>query len=68
MAVFDLRLYKRTSSPKSLYRMVDAYQIEAKDASEAKSIAREVEIPAFDDSDYAVLYGPDGAELWRVDH
>lgn len=68
MPFYELRLYKRTASEKPLHHMVDAYRLEAANDAEAKDMARQTEIPCFDDSDYAVLYGPNGAELWRIDH
>ena len=68
MPFYDLRLYKRTTSEKPLYHMVDAYHLEAANAEHAKEMAKDTKIPKWDDSDYAVLYGPGGEELWRIDH
>ena len=67
MSRFDLRLYKRLPSAKSLHRIVDQYIIEAEDADQAIALAKQQQIPDFDNSDYAILFGPDAAQLWRID-
>ena len=67
MKNYELRLYKRSTGSKALSQVVDQYLIEAKDDADAVLIAKRQQIPTFDNSDFAVLYGPDGSLLWRLD-
>jgi len=67
MPIYELRLYKQLQIEKLLHRVVDFYGLEAADDQEAKNLACSTQTPSFDDSDYAILYGPSGVQLWRID-
>ncbi len=67
MQIYKLRLYKRLPTHKNLHQVVDQYGIEATNDDDAKVKAQALEIPSFDDSDFAVLYGANGAVIWRKD-
>jgi hypothetical protein len=67
MPTYDLRLYKRLQTTKPLHRVVDQYIFDAPNDLDAINAAKGTQIPSFDDSDYAILYGPNGAHLWRID-
>jgi hypothetical protein len=63
---YELRLYKRLPSTKNIHQVVDQYRIEAADDQEAEQIANNTQIPKFDDSDFAILYGPKGEVVRRL--
>jgi hypothetical protein len=67
MPIFDLRLYKRASSSKTLHILVQQIDIEAENDAEAIAKAKEVRVPTTNDSDFAILFAKDGHKLWRLD-
>jgi hypothetical protein len=67
MPSYSLRLYKQKGFSKNLHSLVQEIAIEAPTREEAIEKAMKAEIPAFDDSDYALLFSEDGKEFWRLD-
>lgn len=67
MPVYEVRLYKKASGPKNMHTMVDRIEFEAVDDADAIVKAPEIQIPKFDDSDYAILFGQGMHTLWRLD-
>lgn len=64
---YELRLYKSGSSNKAFNELVQTIPIEASTDAEAIEKAKNAQIPRFDDSSYAILFGAFGHELWRLD-
>lgn len=67
VATYTLRLFKRSGSPKNLYHTVQTISIDAASDEEAIEKARVAQIPAWDDSDMALLFTQTGQQVWRLD-
>lgn len=65
MPLYELRLYRRLDAPNVLHRVVDQYVLEAEDDASATALAKDTSIPTIDESDYAILFGPNGHQLWK---
>ncbi|HEY1941424.1 MAG TPA: hypothetical protein VGH40_04810 [Roseiarcus sp.] len=66
MARYEVRLYKPRDHNPNKSELVDRVAFEAVDGSDALSKAPDVQIPEWDDSDWAVLFSEDGRTLWHL--
>ena len=66
MARYEVRLYNKTDHNPNKFVMVDRIAIDAADDTEALSKIHGVQIPSWDDSDWAILFSEDGRTLWHL--
>ena len=67
MAWYEIRLYKPTIHNPNKFEVVNRIPFQASDDAEALVKAPLTQIPVWDDSDWALLFGEDGRTLWRLD-
>lgn len=66
MPQYELRLYKKVASGSSKHQLVDTIPFGAATDEDAIAMAPKLGIATFDDSDLAVLFGPNEQMLWDL--
>ena len=66
MPKYELRLYKRSGSPKNLHTLINQIPFEADDDAHAIAKAPSIQVPFWEDSDLAMLFDENGAHLWLL--
>lgn len=66
MPQYELKLYKKVAPGSSKHALIDTIPFSATTDDDAIAMAPEVGIPTFDDSDLAMLVGPNGQTLWDL--
>jgi hypothetical protein len=67
MANYEVRLYKQAEHNPNKYNLVYRISIKAESDEEAKTKARHVEVPTWENSDLALLFTEDCNTIWRLE-